>query len=57
MSSPFPGMDPYLEDPENWGGFHQLLASEIVSRLNADLDAKYYADLDVRTILQDVGQT
>lgn len=57
MNSPFPGMDPYLEDPENWRGFHQLLASEIVSRLNADLGAKYYADLDVRTILQEVGIT
>ena len=55
MTSPFPGMDPYLEDPENWRGFQQLLASEMVSRLNADLDPKYYADLDVRTVLQEVG--
>lgn len=54
-TSPFPGMDPYLEDPENWRGFHQLLASEMVSRLNSELDPKYYADLDVRTVLQQVG--
>lgn len=23
MSSPFPGMDPYLEAPEIWRGFHR----------------------------------
>jgi hypothetical protein len=24
MPSPFPGMDPYLEDSEIWRGFHHL---------------------------------
>ncbi|MBI3176672.1 MAG: DUF4058 family protein [Chloroflexi bacterium] len=22
MPSPFPGMDPYIEDPDVWGDFH-----------------------------------
>lgn len=26
MASPFPGMDPYIEDPELWGDFHSDLA-------------------------------
>ncbi|MGL6095598.1 MAG: DUF4058 family protein, partial [Fimbriiglobus sp.] len=25
MPSPFPGMDPYLEDPAYWSGFHSRL--------------------------------
>lgn len=28
MSSPFPGMDPYLEDPDIWVGFHHSFADE-----------------------------
>ena len=29
MPSPFPGMDPYLEAPEIWRGFHHVLADKI----------------------------
>ena len=55
MVSPFPGMDPYLEAKEIWAGFHHLLADEIMAQLNAKLSPKYYADVDVRTVLQEVG--
>jgi hypothetical protein len=55
MASPFPGMDPYLEAKEIWAGFHHLLADEIMAQLNAKLSPKYYADVDVRTVLQEVG--
>ena len=44
MESPFPGMDPYLEDPAIWRGFHHGLAEEIRARLNMSLEPKYYAD-------------
>jgi hypothetical protein len=55
MSSPFPGMDPYLEDKEIWPSFHHLLADELMTQLNTVLSPKYYADIEVRTILQEVG--
>lgn len=55
MASPFPGMDPYLEAREVWHGFHHLLADELMAQLNAKLSPKYYADVEVRTVLEDVG--
>jgi hypothetical protein len=55
MASPFPGMDPYLEDREIWRGFHHYLANDIVVALNAELSARYYADVEVRTTVEEVG--
>jgi hypothetical protein len=55
MASPFPGMDPYLEAPEIWRGFHHSLADEIKAQLNAVLSPRYYADVEVRTVLEEVG--
>src|SRR5919202_752131 len=57
MSSPFPGMDPYLEAPDNWRGFHHSLADEIKAQLNAVLSPRYYADVEVHTVLEEVGVT
>ena len=47
MPSPFPGMDPYLEVPATWQGFHHRLADEIADRLNVSIGPKYYADLEI----------
>jgi len=55
MPSPFPGMDPYLEAPEHWRSFHHLLADEIMAQLNRTLSARYYADVEVRTMLEEVS--
>ncbi len=54
MESPFPGMDPFLEDADHWRGFHNLLAAEILRRLNPLLVPKYYADIEVHEALEDV---
>lgn len=54
MTLAFPGMDPYLEDPEIWPSAQQRLAVEIADRLNPILGAKYLADVNVRTVLEDV---
>lgn len=43
MLSPFPGMDPYLEDLYVWPDFHHAIAIEISSVLNRDLPTPYYA--------------
>ncbi len=45
LSSPFPGMDPYLEDPEIWEDFHADLAIEIRAQLTPQLLPRYYAAL------------
>lgn len=55
MASPFPGMDPYLESTETWRSFHHLLADEIMARLNQELSAKYYANVEIHTVVDEVG--
>ncbi|MEK7327069.1 MAG: DUF4058 family protein [Chloroflexota bacterium] len=48
MPSPFPGMDPYIEQPEVWRDFHNNLAIEIQARLNEKLGPRYYAAIEPR---------
>ncbi len=55
MASPFPGMDPYLEDSEIWVGFHHSLADELKAMLNQFIGPKYYADVETRTVAEEVG--
>ncbi len=55
MTSPFPGMDPYLEAKAIWPGFHHVFTDEIMAQLNTKLSPKYYADVEVRTVLEEVG--
>ncbi len=45
MASPFPGMDPYIEDPEIWSDFHSNLATEIQGQLNPIIGPGYVARL------------
>ena len=54
MASPFPGMDPYLEDSNIWPGFHHRLADELAAQLNPLIGPKYYADINIRTVLEEV---
>lgn len=54
MPSPFPGMDPYLEDAEIWSGFHHSIAEEIKRRLNRQLGPKYYAEVEVLVVAEHV---
>jgi hypothetical protein len=51
MPSPFPGMDPYLEDPAIWPGFHQVLAAEMMAALNLLLLPDYYARVEERVYI------
>lgn len=54
MAYRFPGMDPYLEDPAIWRGFHHRLADEIADLLNPKIGPKYYADIEVHTTFEEV---
>lgn len=51
MSSRFPGMDPYLEDPAFWEGFHHVFITECMYFLAARLPSGYVADVGERVEL------
>ncbi len=48
MSNPFPGMNPYLEDPEHWGDVHHRLMTYISDALQPVLPRSYAARLNIR---------
>ena len=48
MPSPFPGMDPYLEDPPRWPGVHLLLIAAFSEMLNQQLRPRYVAEIEER---------
>ena len=51
MPSPFPGMDPYLENPEIWPEVHSRLIVAIADSLAPSLHPRYYAAIEKRTYL------
>jgi hypothetical protein len=48
MAGPFPGMDPYLEDPVLWSGVHQGLITRSRNTLNRLLPDGYAANIGER---------
>ncbi len=46
MPSPFPGMDPYLENPVRWGGVRLRLIVEVSDQLNRVLPNGFTAEID-----------
>ncbi|NET30547.1 MAG: DUF4058 family protein [Cyanothece sp. SIO1E1] len=50
-SSPFPGMDPYLEQPAFWSSFHSRLIVAIANVIESELAAQYYVEVETRTYL------
>jgi hypothetical protein len=48
MPSPFPGMNPYLENPELWPEVHSRLIVAMADALNPQLMPKYRAAIDQR---------
>jgi Protein of unknown function (DUF4058) len=49
MASPFPGMDPYLEQPHFWSSFHFRLIGAIAAALTPQLSDLYYIEVELRT--------
>ena len=52
MSSPFPGMDPYLEHPVLWEGVHARMVVAIANRLQPLLDPPYVATVEERVYIE-----
>lgn len=44
MRSPFPGMDPYLEEPLRWGGFHGVLIAVLGELLTKQVTPRFFVD-------------
>lgn len=53
MPSPFPGMDPYLEDPGLWPDVHHELISAARAVLTERLRPKYFVRVDLRVYISD----
>src|SRR5438445_13033337 len=53
MASPFPGMDPYLEDPALWPGVHESLIVYSRDALQPLLLPRYYVEVGERIYLED----
>jgi len=51
VPSPFPGMDPYLEDPARWPDVHQSLITYIRDALQPHLRPRYHARMGERVYI------
>jgi hypothetical protein len=49
MPSPFPGMNPYLENSAYWSGVHHWLINAIARTLTSQLRPRYVVAVEVRT--------
>lgn len=56
MPSPFPGMDPYLENPSTWPDLHSSLISYIREQLQPQIRPKYIARIGERVELSSFGR-
>lgn len=48
MPSPFPGMNPYFEQPTFWSSFHTRLIGAIDNALSSELRPHYYVEIKTR---------
>ena len=53
MPSPFPGMDPYLEEPGLWPDVQHGLISQMQAVLNRQLRPKYHVRVEERVYISD----
>jgi hypothetical protein len=53
MPSPFPGMDPYLEDPAFWPDVHGTLVTSIRAAITKQLPPDFFAELDQHVWLEE----
>ncbi len=53
MLSPFPGMDPYLEDKRWWEVFHSRFIAGMMDALNSRLSPKYVASSEQRLYIEE----
>src|SRR5262245_26848823 len=52
MSMIFPGMDPYLEEPQLWLGFHNAFIVYLRDHLQPQLRPRYIAAVETRVFVE-----
>ena len=57
MPSPFPGMDPYLEQSAYWSSFHSRLIVGLADAVESMLNKQYYVEVETRTYLSEDDNT
>jgi len=55
MPTPFPGMDPYLEQRELWPALHNRLIVALADFLSPRLRPRYYVEIEMRTYRADLN--
>lgn len=55
MPSPFPGMNPYLEQNDTWEDFHQEFLTRARSQLAAQVEPDYYVKVEVRLYIHEMS--
>jgi hypothetical protein len=53
MPSPFPGMNPYLEQPDVWHEFHEAFCGAIMTELSRSLPEPYYVRGDATVYVRE----
>ena len=51
MASPFPGMDPYLEDPATWTGVHAAILGAVFEQLGPAVRPRYAVRFEERVFI------
>ena len=55
--NPFPGMNPYLEDPLIWPGFHNRLIANMADDVGTRVPDNYRVDIQERTEVATIGDS
>ncbi len=56
MPSPFPGMNPYLEQESAWHDFHERLVARTADVLGAQVLPRYFVRIDEHMYIHELGQ-
>src|SRR5438046_2088582 len=57
MPSPFPGMNPYLEQPDVWEDFHDRFIVFVAGALEAQVGSNYVVKIENRLYVHELGET
>lgn len=55
MPSPFPGMNPFLEQADSWEDFHQRFITHAADTLSGPVGPNYLVKVEVRLILHELS--
>ncbi len=56
MPSPFPGMNPYLERPSVWHGFHESFIPHAQADLNRQINPSFIAKIDEHVFIHELPE-